>query len=110
MKEFLRMTNPDYTRRAHYDPLDDKLVLGNSLFEEDANIWQVPNLGVSLSKTGGSREFGPGSLKIHAQSDEIIRLETIKALDASQFESIEYAFSLTPPQPNKNKKKKKFTD
>ena len=101
-----RMSNPNYARRAHYDPLDGKLVLDNTMFEGESGIWNSSAPGLSLSKTGGSKELGPGAIKFEAKTGDSIRFETQGTFDASQFKSIELAFSLTPPQAPKVKKSK----
>ncbi|MDD7987165.1 sulfatase-like hydrolase/transferase [Lentisphaera marina] len=101
-----RMSDPNYARRAHYDPLDGKLVLDNTMFEKDSGIWNSSAPGISLSQTGGSKELGPGTIKFEVKESKTLRFETAKTFDASQFKSIEFAFNLAAPQPPKAKKSK----
>ncbi|WP_040914567.1 sulfatase-like hydrolase/transferase [Lentisphaera araneosa] len=101
-----RMSDPNYARRAHYDPLDGKLVLDNTLFEGESGIWNSSAPGLSLSKTGGSKELGPGAIKFSGQEGQSLRFETKQSFDATTFKSIEFAFTLTPPQAPKAKKAK----
>ncbi|WDE98417.1 sulfatase-like hydrolase/transferase [Lentisphaera profundi] len=101
-----RISNPDYARRAHYDPYDGSLVLDNTLFEGVSGIWNDSAKGLSLETKGGSKELGPGALKVDGNKSNSIRIETSRSFNARQFNNIKFAFTLNTLQAPKAKKSK----
>lgn len=95
--------DPNHTRRVHFDPLDDWMVIGNTLFEPHGewDIWTNDSDTVSLDAKNGADDSGTACVAFAGNG----RMETKAEFDGSPFTKLKLEFRI-PKQGRKPRGKR----
>jgi arylsulfatase A-like enzyme len=80
-----------HSRAVFFDPLDDWVVLGHTIFEAgDWGIWEAGTAGVTLSTSGGHTKYGNGSVEFDGSVADTARLSTVDTENLSAFSQLKF--------------------